>query len=77
MISLPLLVIILALGLPARSQTNKELLQERLISPTVYDLLEERGAVTPEQRIKAIQQACLTGVLGGDDCYSERDRRRF
>ena len=62
MIRLPLLVAILALGLPARSQTNKELLQERLISPTVYDLLEERGAVTPEQRIKAIQQLSLIHI---------------
>ena len=74
---LTLVVAAFSLGLSAHAQTNRELLQERLISPTVYNLLVERGADTPEQRIKVIQQACLTGVLAGDDCYSDRDRRRY
>ena len=71
-----LCVSVLMLALPALAQTNQELLRERLISPAVYNVLSKRGATTPEQRAQAIRDACLSGELGDEDCYNDRDGRR-
>ena len=70
------LMIVLGVSGPSIAQTNEELLRERLISPTVFEVLTKRGANTPEQRIKAIRDACSSGELSHDDCYSDRDDRR-
>ena len=43
---------------PSAAQTNQELLRERLISPTVFELLQRHGATTPEQRLQVIAEAC-------------------
>ena len=48
------------------------LLKERLISLPVYELLNSRGATTPEQRIQVISEACRDGLLGPDDCVQRR-----
>ena len=55
-------------GLHASAQTNERLLQERLISPAVYELLNRRGATTREQRIEVMQEACAARQLPPSDC---------
>ena len=57
------------------AQTNEDLLRERLISPTVFELLQRRGATTPEQRLQVISEACRSGQLGEADCPQLRQRR--
>ena len=57
-------------GLHASSQTNERLLQERLVSPAVYELLNRRGATTREQRIEVVQDACAEHQLPPSDCES-------
>ena len=63
------------LARPGAAQTNEVLLQERLISPVVFDLLQQRGATTPEQRLQVIREACGSGQLGLGDCPHLRPRR--
>ena len=65
----------IVLAWPSAAQTNKALLQERLISPAVFELLLRRGATTPEQRRQVIGEACKTGQLGAGDCPQQRQRR--
>ena len=60
---------------PAFAQTNQQLLQDGLISPLVFELLERRGAKTPEQRFEVIQQACSARQLPDSDCGTSRRRR--
>ena len=60
------------LAIPVSAQTNDMLLKERLISLPVYELLNSRGATTPEQRIQVISEACRDGLLGPDDCVQRR-----
>ena len=60
---------------PSAAQTNQELLRERLISPTVFELLQRRGATTPEQRLQVIGEACRSGELGEADCPQLRPRQ--
>ena len=57
------------------AQTNEDLLRERLISPTVFELLQRRGATTPEQRLQVIGEACRSGQLGEADCPQLRPRQ--
>ena len=38
-------------GNQALSQTNQQLLQDGLISPLVFELLERQGAKTPKERL--------------------------
>ena len=57
------------------AQTNEVLLQQRLISPTVFELLQQRGATTPEQRLQVIGEACRTGRLTAGDCLQRRRDR--
>ena len=71
-----LLIVVFGVSGPSIAQTNEELLRERLISPMVFEVLTKRGANTPEQRIKAIRDACASGELSQDECYSDRDGRR-
>ena len=65
--------VLLAWASPA--QTNEDLLRERLISLTVFELLQRRGATTPEQRLQVIVEACRAGQLGDADCPQRRQRR--
>ena len=65
----------LLLAWPVAAQTNQELLRERLISPTVFELLQRRGATTPEQRLQVIGEACRSGELGEADCPQLRPRQ--
>ena len=60
---------------PSAAQTNQELLRERLISPTVFELLQRRGATTSEQRLQVIGEACRSGELGEADCPQLRPRQ--
>ena len=53
---------------PVNAVTNEELLKERLISPTVYELLNKNGANTIEQRSDVIRRACSAGQLSPMDC---------
>ena len=71
---LAIAALILALGIPALAQTNEELLQERLITPALYELLNRSGANTPEARTRVIVEACQANQLGPDVC--DRPRRR-
>ena len=64
-------------GLHTSAQTNERLLQERLISPAVYELLNRRGATTREQRIEVVQDACAERQLPPSDCEPLRGRRRL
>ena len=64
-------------GLHASSQTNERLLQERLISPAVYELLNRRGATTREQRIEVVQDACAERQLPPSDCEPLRGTIRL
>ena len=62
-------------GIQAIAQTNQQLLQERLISPAVYELLNRRGAKTPVERLDVIQEACRARQLPPSDCgFSKRQR---
>lgn len=63
-------------GNQAFSQTNQQLLQDGLISPMVFELLEREGAQTPEQRYAVIQKACSARKLPPIDCGASR-RRTF
>ena len=67
--------IALLCGSQALAQTNQQLLQDGLISPLVFELLERRGAKTPEQRFEVIQQACSARQLPEIDCGISRRRR--
>ena len=64
-------------GLHTSAQTNERLLQERLISPAVYELLNRRGATTREQRIEVVQDACAEHQLPPSDCKSLRGATRL
>ena len=55
--------------------TNEELLKERLISPIVYELLNNNGATTVEQRYDLIRRACSAGQLSPIDCGDAFGRR--
>ena len=66
---------IAALLSPASAMTNEMLLKERLISPTVYELLKSRGATTSEQRYQVIRQACAARQLAPIDCEQLIKRR--
>ena len=57
------------------SQTNQQLLQEGLISPMVFELLERHGAKTSEQRFDVIRAACSARRLPEIDCGTSRRRR--
>lgn len=59
----------------AFSQTNQQLLQDGLISPLVFALLEQEGANTPEKRFVVIQEACRARKLSLFDCGALRRRR--
>jgi len=59
------------------SQTNQQLLQEGLISPMVFELLERHGAKTPEQRFDVIRAACSARQLPEIDCGTSRRRRDY
>lgn len=72
---LSIAALIMALGMPVLAQTNEELLQERLITPALYELLNRSGAHTPEARTRVIVEACQTNQLGPDVC--DRPRRRY
>ena len=63
-----LVQLVVALSASALAQSNQVLLQERLISPAVYELLMQKGATTVEQRKQAIEAACRSGQLGPHDC---------
>jgi hypothetical protein len=65
----------LLLAWPSAAQTNQDLLRERLISPTVFELLQRRGAATPEQRLQVVGEACRSGELGEADCPQLRPRQ--
>ena len=56
---------------------NERLLQERLISPAVYELLNRRGATTREQRIEVVQDACAERQLPPSDCEPLRGATRL
>ncbi len=62
------LVVLSLQGLHTSAQTNERLLQERLISPAVYELLHRRGATTRQQRIEVVQDACAERQLPPSDC---------
>lgn len=62
-------------GIEASAQTNQQLLQERLISPAVHELLNRRGAKTPVERLEVIQEACRARQLPPSDCGSSIRRR--
>ena len=49
--------IALLCGSQVLAQTNQQLLQDGLISPLVFELLERRGAKTPEQRFAVIRRS--------------------
>jgi hypothetical protein len=48
--------------------TNEMLLEQRLISPAIYELLNKYGATTPEKRQKIIGEACAARQLAPIDC---------
>ena len=43
--------------------TNEMLLEQRLISPAIYELLNKHGATTPEKRQQIIGEACAARQL--------------
>ena len=67
-----LVQLVVALSASALAQSNQVLLQERLISPAVYELLIQKGATTVEQRRQVIDAACQSGQLGPSDCHKPR-----
>ena len=77
----PITAFVLSLGFAwlcgnqAWSQTNQQLLQEGLISPMVFELLERHGARTSEQRVEVIRAACSARRLPEFDCGTSRRRR--
>ena len=71
------LVISLLHGIQASAQTNQQLLQERLISPAVYELLNSRGANTPLERLEVIQEACGAHQLSRSDWGNTRRWREY
>ena len=81
MMNIPLRVLCFSLAISAlhwiqaSAQTNQQLLQERLISPAVYELLKGRGAETPFERLEVIQEACRARQLPPSDCGSSKRRR--
>ncbi|ABM78041.1 Hypothetical protein P9303_12941 [Prochlorococcus marinus str. MIT 9303] len=52
-------------------------MQERLISPAVYELLNSRGANTPLERLEVIQEACGAHQLSPSDCGNTRRWREY
>lgn len=64
-------------GIQASALTNQQLLQERLITPTVYELLNRHGANTPTKRWVVIQKACGAGRLSPGECGTSRRRREY
>ena len=56
---------------------QQKLLQDGLISPLVFELLERQGAKTPEQRYAVIQGACRASRLPVIDCGASRRRRNY
>ena len=64
-------------GVQASALTNQQLLQERLITPAVYVLLNLRGANTPIERWEVIQEACGAGRLSPEECGTSRSRREY
>ena len=64
-------------GLHASAQTNERLLQERLISPAMYELLNRRGATTRLKRIEVVQEACAARELPPSDCEPINGSRRL
>ena len=64
-------------GIQALSKTNQQILQDGLISPLVFELLERQGAKTPEQRYAVIQGACRASRLPAIDCGASRRRRNY
>ena len=70
----PIITLVLSLamawlcGNQALSQTNQQLLQDGLISPLVFELLERQGAKMLEQRYAVIQGACRASQLPAIDC---------
>ena len=64
-------------GVPVLAQTNQQLLQDRLISPAVFDLLKRQGAHTPHERLLVIQAACRARQLAPIDCGVTRSHSRF
>ena len=58
--------LILALGMPALAQSNEELLQERLITSTLYRHVNRNGADTPEERTLVIVEAGEANQAGPD-----------
>ena len=69
---LSIAALIMALGMPALAQTNEELLQERLITPALYELLNRHGANIAEDRTRVIVEACQANQLGPDVFYRPR-----
>ena len=61
----------------ASAQTNQQLLQERLISPAVYELLNRHNATTPVKRLEVIQEACRASQLHPSDCGFPDKRRTY
>ena len=73
------LITAIGLGLlnPTSAMTNQNLLEERLISPAVYNLLEKNKANTTERRYNVIRDACANRQLAPIDCepiIKRRDR---
>lgn len=66
------LQLVVALSASALAQSNQVLLQERLISPAVNELLMQKGATTVEKRRQVIDAACQSGQLGPSDCSRPR-----
>ena len=53
---------------PVSAMTNEMLLEQRLISPAIYELLNKHGATTPEKRQQIIGEACAARQLAPIDC---------
>ena len=64
-------------GIPASALTNQQLLKQRLITPTVYVLLNSRGANTPIKRWEVLQDACGAGRLSPSECGTSKRRREY
>ena len=60
---------------PILAMTNQNLLEERLISPAVYNLLEKNKANTTEQKYNLIRDACANRQLAPIDCEPIIKRR--
>ena len=68
-------------GNQALSQTNQQLLQDGLISPLVFELLERQGAKTPGQRSDtpssrepAVNPSCLRSTVERRDAEGTIDQ---